>query len=74
MIFMTIKQVTDAMNKFDFIMLRDKSGEYHAINTKILKCKKIKADLSKLNENKSSSFLSFKPCSFNEYISKKRPF
>lgn len=74
MIFMTIKQVKEAMNNFKFIMLRDKSGEYQAINTKILKCKKIEIALSKLNENKRSKFVSFKPCSFHEYISKKTTF
>lgn len=68
--YLTIGQLERAMQANPYIVIRMASGFSHAANSGILKI------LSKKNYSKLqyTSYVSWYPCSFHEYISKKVPF
>ena len=69
--FLTVKQLYKACLNNSYLLVRFPSGRQMGINTKI-------ADLifkkKNYKYNKKTDFVSYLPCSFNEYISKKHVF
>jgi hypothetical protein len=70
----TISQIKKALDSFDFIILRERNGFRFGINCRIIKLKTVQNILLSKHGNKKTRFISFTPCSFQEYINYKAPF
>ncbi len=68
---MTALQVQSALHKSDYVLFRFPSGHQIGINSKCIEMAKRKTGF---NPNEITDFVSFKACSFHEYISKKVSF
>lgn len=71
---MTIRQVIEIGDKYSFIIVRRDDNFCFAVNTRIFSLRKMAEKLSAKNIESESRFIGFRPCSFNEYISRKVPF
>jgi hypothetical protein len=69
--YLTFKQLDEACKKHAYLILRFGSGHQMGVNTKVSKLSKKKYGFK---ENHISDFVSFRPCSFIEYIQYKHPF
>jgi len=70
---LTRQQLQNASLIHKYMILRYRNGSCIAINSKVTRTKKPVEKLAK-NPHKRTNFISFKPCSFMEYISLKTPF
>ena len=68
---MTFEQLQKALENNNYILLRTHWGLVLAVNCK---AKRLMINRYKFNPKTKSSFISFTPCSFSEYISNKTPF
>lgn len=65
---MTFKQILSACNNHKYIIFRHGSGFTAAFNSKIAQ---FSIEKHKPNMESESKFISYQPCSFNQYISNK---
>ncbi len=70
---LTMKQIDYICKNNKYIVLRYFDNETIAVNCRISEISKRKHK-DKLNLNKKTNFISYYPCSFQEYISLKTPF
>lgn len=68
-----VYQIHNACQLYKYIVLRYPDGDCIAINCKVSKTKKPLAIYNK-KPNRKTRFISFRTCSFMEYISLKTPF
>lgn len=68
---MTVKQLTDACNKYDYILCRYADGDVVGMNTKIATIAKRK---KRYAWNAKTAFVGYIPCDFQTYITFKQPF
>lgn len=68
---LTFKQIDIICSKNKYIVLRTFDNYLIAVNCKVSEISKRKY---KYNPNNKSQYISFYPCSFQEYISLKTPF
>ena len=68
---MTALQVETACNKSNYVLFRLPTGKQLAINSR---CVNIAKRRPGFDPNNRTSFVSFKACNFQEYISKKTGF
>lgn len=64
---MTVSQVRKAARQYRFLILRTDTNKVLGVNAKSIFTKKN----NEWHGNAKTDFVSFKPCSFNEYITKK---
>ena len=69
---MTAKELIQAMEGHNYMLVRYYSGEAIALNTRILHSEKVKKDIERFNDTKVSAII--RPIGFHEYISRKIPF
>jgi len=69
---MTVKEVKEAMWNNRYVMFRTYKGNIVAVNCRIVAFNR--CSINKLQGNSKTNIASFRPCSFNEYITYKRPF
>lgn len=67
--YLTYQNLRDILENNDYVLLRYPFGTQAAYNCRIRKTKKIKAGFN-MPGNLKSPFVSFRPCTFQEYISK----
>jgi hypothetical protein len=70
--YMTVASLRNACKKNEYILTRFPEGKQMGVNTKIVRL--IDKQNRHFNENDLTEFVSFKECSFHEYISFKHPF
>lgn len=68
---MTAKRLKKACEKHEYILCRYPNGSITGINTKIAKLTNAKKNYK---ANNKTLFVSYKPCSFDEYINHKSKF
>jgi len=68
---LTKAQLKSILKKHDYIVLRDKYGELHGINTKSMNPALRK---SNMKDNDPTIYQSYRPVTFIEYIKYKIPF
>jgi hypothetical protein len=66
--FMTVRAVIEVSKLFPYFLLRDAQGKQLAVNSKIVPHAK---RYSKKEEQQQTRYISYNPCSFNEYLTKK---
>jgi len=64
---MTVSQLKKAMKAHRFIIVRYHDGDTRAINSRV-------ANIATGNNSTETNVHSFRPCCFQEYISRKLPF
>lgn len=69
--YLTVKQLYDACQKNDYLLLRFLGGYKMAINCKVAK---IAQRLNPKEWDSKTAIVSYKPCEINEYIQHKHPF
>jgi len=68
-----IYQIHNVCQLHKYLLLRYPDGHYIAINCKVVNTKKLLKKFDK-KPNAKTNFVSFRACSFMEYISLKTPF
>ncbi len=68
---LTVKQLYDACQKHKYLLLRFASGYQMGINCKVAAIAK---RLKPVNWENETDYISYTPCSINEYIEHKHPF
>jgi hypothetical protein len=68
---LTVKQLKEICSKYSYIIVTEFDGISYGINTK---CAPIALKRKKYEDDKLTSIISYKSCSFMEYISKKVKF
>ena len=72
---MTVSQVERALKKHRFIMLRDRHTlKQIAVNSKLFETNIGRLRRGRIHGNRLTDWMSYRPCSFQEYISYKTPF
>jgi len=69
--FLTVKQLWDACQTNDYLLLRFASGYQMGVNCRVAK---IAQRLNPKEWEHETDFVSYKPCGLNEYIEHKHPF
>lgn len=69
--FLTVKQLWDACQTNNYLLLRYASGYQMAVNCRVAK---IAQRLNPKEWESETNFVSYKPCGLNEYIEHKHPF
>ena len=65
---LTVRQLLKACKENDYIIVRYPSGNSHAINCKV---GELAFKLGDYDMEKQTRFISYSPCNFMEYISRK---
>lgn len=69
--YLTVKQLYDACQNHNYLLLRFASGYQMGVNCKVAA---IAQRLNPKEWEKETDFVSYKPCGLNEYIEHKHPF
>ena len=69
--YLTVKQVSDACKKNDYLLFRFNSGYQMGVNGKVAILARKRTNKK---DNDKTDFVSFIPCGINEYIEHKHPY
>lgn len=67
---MTCEDLYNACKKHDFLLLRTVGGGVIAVNTRCVEVAKRRT----YSSNRTTVFISYRPCNFQTYITYKQPF
>lgn len=68
---LTTKQVKKILESNKYVLMRKTDGELIGINCKLVTYDRMKIHFTKSKMNWRTRYVSYKPCSFNEYLSHK---
>jgi len=71
---LTIAQLEEAFKRSQYLLLRLRNNQVHAVNSRVLRCEKLQKDKVERGVKSETSFYSYRTCTFHEYISRKTPF